>query len=396
MAVACALRGEWLRHGLATGPADRATAEAAVTELYRLIGESPPRFAWVPSPAAAIPVVAEDRRGSPPLRLRARSAPARGTDWPVPSRLASLAMDLRSRLDLRIGRRTDVHWSRMWPGLRDARTMPPEAALKAGTSVAAIVEAAVNESLTWSLRDAVRVPLYRALLAGIGNPLQLTWFGQHDAYWVADYDVYRRLGLATYRWDDVDQLQQWARLTQSAGWWWPHRGLCVIAERPAELHTEPVPGGLHGEVRLHRQDGPAVRFGDGAHAYVRHGTYVPDWVIEEPTVERIHREPNIEVRRSAIEHIGWDAYIDQAGLECLATAPDPGNTGSVLRLYHVPQQPWRAPTRVLVVVNGSAEPDGRRRRYGLTVPTEIDDPVSAAAWTYGLTADQYSQLARRT
>jgi hypothetical protein len=30
------------------------------------------------------------------------------------------------------------------------------------------------------------------------------------------------------------------------------------------------------------------------------------------------------------------------------------------------------------------------------VPSEIDDPMAAVAWTYGLTADQYSQLVRRT
>ena len=51
---------------------------------------------------------------------------------------------------------------------------------------------------------------------------------------------------------------------------------------------------------------------------------------------------------------------------------------------------------MLLAVNGSVERDGRRRRYGLTVPASLDDPVAAAGWTYGLSAEQYSLLLRRT
>ena len=103
------------------------------------------------------------------------------------------------------------------------------------------------------------------------------------------------------------------------------------------------------------------------------------------------REANVEVRRCAIERIGWASYIDQAGLRLVASAPDPGNPGSELRLYDM-----RKETRVLLAVNGSVERDGRRRRYGLTVPGFLNDPVDAAGWTYGLSAEQYSLLVRRT
>ena len=75
----------------------------------------------------------------------------------------------------------------------------------------------------------------------------------------------------------------------------------------------------------------------------------------------------------------------------VATAPDPGNPGSELRLYDM-----RKETRVLLAVNGSVERDGHRRQYGLTVPGFLNDPVDAAGWTYGLSAEQYSLLVRRT
>lgn len=42
-----------LRHALSARPSDRARAEAAVTGLYRRLGEPAPDFVWVPSPAAA-------------------------------------------------------------------------------------------------------------------------------------------------------------------------------------------------------------------------------------------------------------------------------------------------------------------------------------------------------
>jgi hypothetical protein len=163
--------------------------------------------------------------------------------------------------------------------------------------------------------------------------------------------------------------------------------VCVVSERPVALHTE-VPDGV---AQLHHANGPALRYADGWDVYAWHGTQVPSWVITDPRVERITREANVEVRRCAIERIGWAAYVDRAGLRLVASAPDPGNPGSELHLYDM-----RKETRVLLAVNGSVERDGRRRRYGLTVPGSLDDPIAAAGWTYGLSAEQYSLLLRRT
>lgn len=40
------------------------------------------------------------------------------------------------------------------------------------------------------------------------------------------------------------------------------------------------------------------------------------------------------------------------------------------------------PVRVLLCTNGSVERDGTRRKFGLTIPASIDDPIHAAAWTF--------------
>jgi hypothetical protein len=181
--------------------------------------------------------------------------------------------------------------------------------------------------------------------------------------------------------------------TGSAGWWWPHLDYVVVCDRPSEVRTEDAPD---GPVRPHCDSGPAVVWPDGWSLYFWHGTLVPAWVVERPTLDAIHAESNVETRRCGIESIGWDAYITGAGLRLVDTTGDPGNPDCHLSLYDVPRDVWGSATRVLLATNGSPERDGTRRRYGLPVPADIDSAVSAAAWTYGLAADQYARLARRT
>jgi hypothetical protein len=219
----------------------------------------------------------------------------------------------------------------------------------------------------------------------------LRWYGQQDAGWIASYDCFRRLGRCSFDEADARQLDLWATLARSSGWWWPADRVCVVAERPAALHTEP------GELpRLHHPSRHAVRFADGRGAYVWHGTPVPAWVFEDPDVERIALESNVEIRRCAIERMGWEVYIGQSGLRLIGSAPDPGNPDSELQLYDTLPFTRARPSRLLLAVNGSVERDGHRRRYGLSVPATVDDPIAAAGWSYGLSAAQYATLVRRT
>ncbi|MGY2060774.1 DUF6745 domain-containing protein, partial [Nocardia gipuzkoensis] len=191
---------------------------------------------------------------------------------------------------------------------------------------------------------------------------------------------------------DLSELplwRAWAEVDRLCGAWWPGERTCVVAERPRILRVEPT--GDLDEVRLHCADGPAVRYDDGWELYFWHGTRVPRWVITAPTAAAVDAETNIEIRRCAIEHLGWPAYLEQAGMRLVATAPDPGNGGFELLLYDMPRD-----QRLVVATNGSLERDGTRRRYGLSVPGHFTDPIAAVAWTYGLSAAQYSLLVQRT
>lgn len=182
-----------------------------------------------------------------------------------------------------------------------------------------------------------------------------------------------------------------------AGWWWPHTRFVVVSERPSALHLERVGGRAPAHTqRLHRTDGPAAEWPDGYRVHVVHGTVVPADLVEGGwSLGAIHRHPNSEVRRAAIELIGWAEYIQRAGWRLVATAPDPGNPPHELALYEDPRRRLRD-VRVLVMTNGSPDRAGALRRHAETVPDTIDDPVAAAAWQYGCTVEVYRQLRRRT
>ncbi|MFJ7724202.1 DUF6745 domain-containing protein, partial [Rhodococcus erythropolis] len=202
-------------------------------------------------------------------------------------------------------------------------------------------------------------------------------------------------GLATFRSEDRELLDVQTALADSTGWWWAFDDVCIMAERPTALHAEPIPGSAQGARRLHHSDSPAIEFVDGTKAFVLHGAIVPDWVVLDPTAERIAHERNVEIRRCAIERIGWDSYIELAGLTLVDQTDDPGNAGCLLQLYASPEG-WGRSGRILLAVNGSLERDGHRRRYGLHVPGWFTSALDAAGWTYGITGTDYSRLVRRT
>ncbi|MQY05803.1 DUF6745 domain-containing protein [Actinomadura macrotermitis] len=377
------IRDEWLAVGLSTRPADRPAAEAAITGLYRLAGHDPPGFVWVDSPFAARAVLPD----TPPLRSRDLRSSA---DDPVYLKLAPLAFQLREGLTPAL---PGPQWWRWDRAERDLITDDPVEAVRAGVPLDIVLRSAVDDVLRDLMEESFRAPLR----AELGETPGFAWYGQHDASWLAYLDVRHRLGLNEHTPEEDHRFGLWTAIARSCGWWWPQDDVCVISERPTAVHTEETPT-RSGGLRLHSPDGPAVRFADGWSVHAWHGTRVPGWVVTEPDVERIAAENNIEVRRCAIERIGWDVYIDRAGLDLVATAPDPGNPGCELRLYDLRRSPgiWGPRDRVLLAVNGSVERDGTRRRYGLGVPGYFNDPIEAAGWSYGLTGAQYSQLLRRT
>ncbi|TDB83179.1 pentapeptide repeat-containing protein [Actinomadura sp. KC216] len=76
------------------------------------------------------------------------------------------------------------------------------------------------------------------------------------------------------------RLALWTDLVGSCGGWWPFERVCVVSERPIEVHLAPWQAAGHVGERLHRRDGPAMRYRDGWCLYALHGTLVREDVVE--------------------------------------------------------------------------------------------------------------------
>jgi hypothetical protein len=178
--------------------------------------------------------------------------------------------------------------------------------------------------------------------------------------------------------------------------------MCVISDRPELIKTE-VTDAERDVVRLHSGEGPSVRYRDGWEIYSWHGRTVPRWVVMDPSISNIAGEENTEIRRCAIESLGWDKFQSYAQLELVDSAPDPGNPGNHIELYDVPRKYWGYRVRMILVKNGTPEPDGTVRRFGITVPADQETALGAAAWTYDdpsspvrMTPEMYAKINRRT
>ncbi|TDB98223.1 pentapeptide repeat-containing protein [Actinomadura sp. 7K534] len=71
------------------------------------------------------------------------------------------------------------------------------------------------------------------------------------------------------------RLALWQDLVGSCGGWWPFEDVCLVCERPEQIHLAPEPRAGEEPLRLHRRTGPAIRYRDGFQLYALHGRVVP-------------------------------------------------------------------------------------------------------------------------
>ncbi len=221
--------------------------------------------------------------------------------------------------------------------------------------------------------------------------------GRHWCEWQAYISYFRDETTLDIPQDIWDRSRTYEAI-QSAGWVWPFRDFVMVCDLPTQIHRERIGPDGWGSHRLHCENGPAVSWADGFSVYSWHGTVVPQWVIESPTVEKAMAERNTEIRRAAMEVIGWDRVISHLGVDPIDVCADPANSPHELALYRLPDRvnPYGQPVNLLVMVNGSPDRSGELRRYGETVPASIVRAVDAAAWQYQVPVEVYQMLARRT
>lgn len=148
----------------------------------------------------------------------------------------------------------------------------------------------------------------------------------------------------------------------------------------ALLSEPPVLVKHDGRGLLHSASGPAIAWADGFSIHAWHGTPVPA-LIEDPSFDTaaILSDPELAVRGAMLEMRGYPQTL----LNAVPLASD--KTG---RLWRTTERGQRC--GLVELENSTREPDGTRKRYFLRVPPDITTPRQAVAWTFGLTADEYT------
>lgn len=184
---------------------------------------------------------------------------------------------------------------------------------------------------------------------------------------------------------ETSALQGLWQIATNAGAIVPHARVCWLSER----HDTLV---LDTSGRMHCATGPAVRYPDGWSVYSWKGVPVPRRLIEHPsqiTIRMIERERDPIIRHCMIDIMTPERYIATGA--AMRFAEDKAGI-----LWRKQWGNWWNAWAAVEVINGTAEPDGTRKHYFLQVPAEINTPTEAVAWTYGMSADRYATLDRRT
>jgi hypothetical protein len=372
----------WRTWGLSTKPANRQLAEAGIVDFYRHRGlKGLPWIYWATSPPHAMRLVRDELVvGAKPLQRDEYMPQAENGElnhfqhrfWGT-ARLAMSGTDPIRTVGIQ---------------LMNA-AVPDIGALRTESSVMRLDSGYVPLRVAYGQFDAEALARYETVTRDAVDGTFRSWQkAQNQSFsrpWTNLMQDAPEI-VATNR-DAVHALMQ---IASNAGPWLPFQESVVICERPEIIR-------LDDQQRLHADDGPAAAYRDGWKVHAWHGVRVPADLIEGPpwSAERILTEPNTEVRRAAIERVGWETFIDSGLLKPVGKpVPDPGNPGQLLSLHDAPDIYFRR-VRVLLCTNGSPERDGTRRRFGLTVPGLFVDPIAAAAWMYGWTREQYAALQHR-
>ncbi|HEU4582670.1 MAG TPA: hypothetical protein VFS67_30645, partial [Polyangiaceae bacterium] len=246
-----------------------------------------------------------------------------------------------------------------------------------GASVGASVRASVWASVWDSVWDSVWASVGDSVRDSVGDSVWDSVYGSHDAGWLAFYAFFREVTGLT---EQTEPLGGLTELAQAAGWALAHAGLCWVSERHSTLRK-------NERGRLHSTDGPAVAYPDGWEIYAVDGVRVPaNWITDRAslTPQLALGQKNVELRRAAVELLGWHSILSQLQSREIDTDPNP-QIGQLLEV-DLPEAPR---SRFLKVECGT------RRTFALPVPPEMATAREANAWTYGLSKDEL-QLEART
>jgi len=306
----------WLDWIFSTKPASREEAEEAVRHTYRAGGVLEPEiFLWFDDLIEAMLVTEQ-------------LSSYREFNWKLPPESLQRREEVQRRVCNKLGLGTweqvveavgaehcaNRHETRLHRGIKFRVAVPRNDSLQAGLRIALndspceydVIEQAAVAVGRPGIRSCIEIAQIVQSSAGPGIP------GHSGIGYVpCIYDDYRFEQL--FRHDCLlsicgdrasvayDGLR---RTVQHAGPWWPFANAAILCDRPLDAYRDT-------ERRLHRDNGPAVKFRNGVELFAWHGSWVPAEAILCPETLKhsaISAEGVPQVRQALIEIYGAERY----------------------------------------------------------------------------------------
>lgn len=369
---------------------DRQRAEHHVRKLYEGVGLPAPRyFAWLRSPAAGAIAISMLRDGA------------------GASAYHEVAYTSRERVSILAKKKCESNSSasaQFWRRVHDQLTYGPINLRHANVSdslriaVGRYMLGSAWESIGWFAPHGVSGPagwiademLEQIPSAYVLSPLyayppppEQLWrsgnisdFAQgcYDAPRLQFYDFCKGSGM------DLPLIEHLVEIAKNCAWWFPRRDICIMTERPQMI-------GIDRAGRLHREEGPCIKFRDDWMAYALHGEWLAPRVVafaRSPNAAQIEQERNVEFRRRMLEMFGVENYVRSAN----AVRLQEDECGTLLRK----DLPGDEPIMMVQVTNSTPEPDGHYKQYFLRVPPTVRSAREGVAWTFGLSPLTYKPI----
>ncbi len=193
--------------------------------------------------------------------------------------------------------------------------------------------------------------------------------GQHDADRACQLLFAKLMGAA-----ECEHAEQVMEVTRTCGWWCPFASVCLMIDRPVEIHFDQ-------RSMLHNTEGPSCLYEDGFGFFSLRGVSVPDWIAKgQFDLKQIIECVNAEWRRVMIDRYGIERYLKESN----ATMVSHDQFG---RLYQISLGLGEQPLMMVEVTNSTPEPDGTFKKYFLRVPPTMTSAREAVAWTFGMEND---------
>ena len=306
----------WLNWIFSTKPASREEAEEAVRHTYRAGGVPEPEiFLWFDDLIEAMLVTEQ-------LDVY------RESNWKLPPESRQRREEVQHRVCNRLGLGTweqvveavgpehcaNRHETRLHRGIKFGVAVPRTDSLQAGLPISLndspcdydVIEEAAVAVGRLGIRSCFEIAQIVQRSAGPGVPGHSGIGHVPCIYHEYRFEqLFRHDCLLSICGDRASVAYDGLRRTvQHAGPWWPFANAAILCDRPRHAHRD-------SERRLHRENGPAVTFGNGVELFAWHGSWVPAEAILCPqSLKRsaISVQGDPEVRQALIEIYGAERY----------------------------------------------------------------------------------------